>query len=172
MRAVMSATAFSPARRTMSCTSARRAQRSQRHRVSRRKTSSRVRSGNMVLLRSSWALSWPGNDEGEVDIPPPLSFRIWSLAVLGPSRSLIRRVGVMPADAPSFFSLRLLCGLLGRYDRYESSALFRQESDASISGGKEGMILAHADVHARMPFRAALTNNDVARHDLLIAELL
>ena len=84
------------------------------------------------------------------------------MAFRGPCRSLIRRVGVMPAGAPSFCSRRLFCGLLGRYDRYKGSALTRQESDSAIGGGKEGMILAHADIRARMPFRAALTNDDVA----------
>src|SRR3712207_610508 len=85
---------------------------------------------------------------------------------------LIRRVGAMPAGAPSFCSCRLLCGLLGRYDRYESSALTREESDAAVGGGKEGVVFAHADIRARVPFRAALTNEDVAGEHLLIAELL
>src|SRR4028119_206279 len=78
----------------------------------------------------------------------------------------------MPAGAPSFCSCRLLCGLLGRYNRYEGSALTRQESDAAIGGGKEGVVFAHAHVHARVHFRAALTNDDVAGEHLLIAELL
>jgi hypothetical protein len=95
-----------------------------------------------------------------------------SLALRGLVETLIRRVGVMPAGAPSFCSRRLLCSLLGRYDRYECSALTRQESDSAIGRGKEGMIFAHADIRAGMPFGAALTNNDVARHDRLVAELL
>src|SRR3712207_4478904 len=78
----------------------------------------------------------------------------------------------MPAGAPSFRSRRLLCGLLGRYNRYKGSALTRQESDSAIGRGKEGVVFAHADIGAGMPFRAALTNNDVASNHLLIAELL
>src|ERR671921_1136901 len=72
--------------------------------------------------------------------------------------ALIRRVGVMPAGAPSYRSRRLLCCLLGRYDRDESSTLPGQKSDASVGRGKEGMVFAHADIGARMPFGAALTN--------------
>src|SRR6478752_410586 len=78
----------------------------------------------------------------------------------------------MPAGAPSFRSRRLLCGLLGRYDRYKGSALTRQKSDSAIGRGKEGVVFAHADIRAGMPFGAALTNNDVAGDNLLVAELL
>ncbi len=63
-------------------------------------------------------------------------------------------------DGPS---AGLFCCHLGRHDRYECSALFREEADAAIGSGKEGMVLAHADIRAGMPFRAALTNNDVCR---------
>jgi hypothetical protein len=69
-------------------------------------------------------------------------------------------------------SAGLLCGHLGRDDRYESSTGFRKESDAAIGKGEKGMILAHADIRAGMPFRAALTDDDVAGHDSLIAEAL
>src|SRR5919112_1194842 len=171
MRAVISATAFSPARRTMAWTSARRGQRSHRRRVSRRKTSSRVRSGNIVLLRSVWASLARKMTKGRrTSHLPCLSGS--ELGRLGILELLIRRVGVMPAGAPSFCSCRLLCGLLGRYDRYEGSALTRQESDAAIGRGEERMVFAHADIHARVHFRAALTNDDVAGEHLLIAELL
>ena len=77
------------------------------------------------------------------------------------------------AGGSSFVSLSpLLCGLLGRYDRYKSSALTRKESDSAIGRGKEGVIFAHADIGAGMPLGAALARDDVARHDDLAAVLL
>jgi hypothetical protein len=50
--------------------------------------------------------------------------------------------------------------------------LTRQEADSAIGRGKEGVVFAHADIRAGMPFGAALTNNDVAGDNLLIAETL
>jgi hypothetical protein len=77
-----------------------------------------------------------------------------------------------PADRGNSLIRRLFCGLLGRDYRYESSAEFRNESDAAVSERKQGMILAHADVHARVPFRSALADDDVAGDDGLVAEAL
>ena len=71
MQAVISATAFSPTRRTRACTSPWRGRRSHSRRVSSRNTSSRVRSGNIALLRSSGLESELDTTKGRW-IPPPL----------------------------------------------------------------------------------------------------
>src|SRR3546814_14971733 len=49
---------------------------------------------------------------------------------------------------------------------------FQCEEDFAVGLGEEGVVLAEADVAARMELRAALAHQDVARHDRLAAELL
>src|SRR5690606_19159105 len=62
---------------------------------------------------------------------------------------------------------------LNRVYRYIGSAVgFTRKRDRTCLRGKQGMVAAHADVHAWVPGRAALTRNDVARNDDLAAELL
>src|SRR6185369_6497704 len=46
------------------------------------------------------------------------------------------------------------------------------ERDLAVGKRKEGMVLAQADVVARVPLRAALTHDDVAGASLLAAEQL
>ncbi|CDO37343.1 hypothetical protein SPHV1_320062 [Novosphingobium sp. KN65.2] len=46
------------------------------------------------------------------------------------------------------------------------------EAHATFGGGEQGVILAHADVHARIHAGAALTHDDVAADHFLTAELL
>ena len=49
---------------------------------------------------------------------------------------------------------------------------FGAEFHAAFDLGENGVIGAHADILARMPSRAALTRNDVARNHMLAAERL
>src|SRR5919112_676790 len=169
MRAVISATDFSPARRTMAWASASLGQRSHRRRVSSRNTSSRVRSGNIVLLRSTGRIG-PNTTKGRWHPTSPSGSQLGRFAAF--SGALIRRFGWVPAGAPSLSSRRLFGSLLGRDDRDEGSAGFGAESYAAVRRGEEGVVLPHADVHARMEFRAALAHDDVAGEHLLIAEFL
>jgi len=67
---------------------------------------------------------------------------------------------------------RLFCGLLSRDYVHESSAEFRNESDATISERKQRVIFAHADIRAGMPFGPTLADDDVAGDDGLVAETL
>src|SRR5690606_23272617 len=60
-----------------------------------------------------------------------------------------------------------------RVHRYVGSAVgFACKRHGAGLGRKEGMVLAHADVDARMPLGAALTDDDVAGDDGFAAELL
>src|SRR3954467_3684175 len=145
-----------------------RGRRSPNRRVSSRNTSSRVRSGNMLLapiLRPRGLETTKGRDR----VPP--------LACVGSkrdrfgSRALIRRFGC-ETRRRLLWKLRLFGRVLNGCDRYESAAGARAESDAAVDERKEGMVLAHADVHARMPFGAALTHDDVAGEHAFVAELL
>ncbi len=45
------------------------------------------------------------------------------------------------------------------------------ETDLTFGQGKDGEIAAQANVISRMPFGAALADNDIARNDLLTTEL-
>ena len=68
-----------------------------------------------------------------------------------------------------------LCVFLGhnRHDVHIFAAeLAVAKRDGAIGKSKEGVILAHADVAARVPLRAALTNDDVAGARLLAAKEL
>ena len=68
---------------------------------------------------------------------------------------------------------RLLRGFGDRIYRYVGAAIgFLAEGDGAGFERKKRVILAHADIDAGMPGRAALTNDDVARNDGFAAELL
>src|SRR3546814_14587843 len=73
---------------------------------------------------------------------------------------------------PALFSgarRRLLRGI----DRHVgAAAALGLEEDFALGLGEEGVVLAEADVAARMKLRAALAHQDIARHDRLAAELL
>ena len=65
-----------------------------------------------------------------------------------------------------------LRGLLGRgYDGNSSTLLRTLDGEYYFAGdlGKQGVILAHADVVTGMEFSAALTHDDAARDDLFAA---
>ena len=68
-----------------------------------------------------------------------------------------------------------LCVFLGR-NRHDvhvfATKLAISERNTAVGESKEGVILAHADVIARVPLRAALTNDDVAGARALAAEEL
>ena len=68
-----------------------------------------------------------------------------------------------------------LCVFLGR-NRHDvhvfATKLAISERDRAVGKSKEGVILAHADVAARVPLRAALTNDDVSGARGLAAEEL
>jgi hypothetical protein len=67
------------------------------------------------------------------------------------------------------FLRRLFCGLHRAY-RYENAVFsFRAKLNFAWDEGEQGMILAHADIGARMHFRAALAHNNVAGDNLLAA---
>src|SRR5690606_32160645 len=67
----------------------------------------------------------------------------------------------------------LLRSVPNRVDRYVGSAVgFARKRHGTGLGGKEGMVLAHPDIDARMPLGAALTDDDVARNHGFAAELL
>jgi hypothetical protein len=77
-----------------------------------------------------------------------------------------------PADLGKTLSAVLFCGLLGRDYVHESSPEFRGEPHAAIRRRKERVVFAHADIGTGMPFGAALTDDDVAGNDGLVAEAL
>src|SRR6187551_1543261 len=63
----------------------------------------------------------------------------------------------------------------GRHNVYRAelaTKLAFLEGNAAVDEREQGMILAHADIGARIEFRAALTHQDVARNDDFAAELL
>ncbi len=68
----------------------------------------------------------------------------------------------------------LLAGLfccLGscRYDIDVLTRAFLFEDDRTVGRGKQGVVGAHADIRAGMPTRAALTDDNVARENSLVA---
>ena len=64
-------------------------------------------------------------------------------------------------------------GLRHRKDGYEHAAFgFGVEFHATIGESEQGMILADADVLARMPLCAALARENIAGDDALAAEQL
>src|SRR5206468_2372794 len=68
---------------------------------------------------------------------------------------------------------RLLRCFYDRVDRHVGSAVgFVLERHRAFDERKEGMVLADADIDARVPLGAALTDQDVAGEHLLAAELL
>lgn len=70
------------------------------------------------------------------------------------------------------FAIRHPAGLSGDRLDTDRAALERAldfELDHTVYFGKQGMVLAHADVIAGMIFGAALANDDVAGDDLLTA---
>src|SRR4051812_30866262 len=70
---------------------------------------------------------------------------------------------------------RLLCGR-GRLRRVDADELALTplvlELDEAVNQGEQRVVLAAADVLARLPFRPALPREDVAAQDGLAAELL
>jgi hypothetical protein len=83
-----------------------------------------------------------------------------------------RRFDLMPADP---IEVHLLFGrcLRHRLYRYEDAALgFGTELNVTVDKREEGVILAKADILARVPLGAALARNNVAGNDLLTAEQL
>ena len=54
----------------------------------------------------------------------------------------------------------------------QSSAPTSAEVDAAVGKGKQGMVLAHADIGAGMNFGTALAHQDVAGKNALAAEPL
>jgi len=71
----------------------------------------------------------------------PLAVPVWALVTEGRQLS-----GVVNADKAAFL-------------------LALVKADFSFGQGKEGMILAHADIGRRIEFGAALADNDVAGND-------
>jgi hypothetical protein len=64
-------------------------------------------------------------------------------------------------------------GLRHRHYRNEDAALgFGTELNAAVSECEQGVVLAKADIRARMPFGPALARNNVAGDTLLPAEQL
>src|ERR687898_697275 len=59
-----------------------------------------------------------------------------------------------------------------RYRHEGAAAAARAEAHLALGQCEQGVVAAHADVAARMPLGAALADDDVARHDVLAAELL
>src|SRR5579871_4616421 len=77
-----------------------------------------------------------------------------------------------PADS-NCSTVLLGCGLGHRYNRHEHAALgFGTELDATFDFREQRVVRAHADIEPRMPLRAALTRDDIARDDVLAAERL
>src|SRR6188472_2956610 len=76
------------------------------------------------------------------------------------------RRGSLSRPTPSFSCF------LGSYDHENSVVGFVLEFNVARREGKEGMVFTHADIDARMHFRAALAHDDVARNDVLATELL
>ena len=74
-----------------------------------------------------------------------------------------------PFSDRSLFALRLLAHL--NVDVLAARAC-RRETRRGRHKSKQGMVLAQADVVARVPLRAALADDDVAGDDVLAAELL
>ncbi len=66
-----------------------------------------------------------------------------------------------------------LFGCFCQFYRYIHSVIgFVLKVDAAGFQREDRVILANPDIRARMHFRAALTNDDIARDDLLATELL
>ncbi|CAH1658273.1 hypothetical protein CHELA20_53409 [Hyphomicrobiales bacterium] len=74
--------------------------------------------------------------------------------------------------APRLKLRRLLCRLLGGYNRYKCSSGTFREVDAACAKREERMVFAHADVGARVHLGAALADKDVAGNDAFATELL
>ena len=59
-----------------------------------------------------------------------------------------------------------------RHDRYVLTVVaLLAELDFTFNLGKKRVVFAHADVRARIPFGAALTDDDVTRNDVFATEL-
>tara|TARA_R110002072_G_scaffold147105_2_gene294314 strand:+ start:74 stop:337 length:264 start_codon:yes stop_codon:yes gene_type:complete len=68
----------------------------------------------------------------------------------------------------SFNRVRRASGLL-LYGYIDLSATFLGKFNITLGNGEDGVILAYANIVARVPFGAALAQNDVARDDFLAA---
>jgi hypothetical protein len=94
------------------------------------------------------------------------------VATLSLERFLLEPWAALPGTAlqrPSLFC----CLHLNRIYTDELAAeLAVAERDAAVGKRKEGVILAHADIGARIIFGAALAHDDVAADDGLATELL
>ncbi|SOR27522.1 protein of unknown function [Methylorubrum extorquens] len=90
--------------------------------------------------------------------------------------AIVRRFGVgHRRDARFVVSDKrppLLRGLGQRHYGYEIAAAPGLELHLARDEGEQGVVLAHADIRAGMPLRAALAHDDVARNHGLGAELL
>ena len=60
----------------------------------------------------------------------------------------------------------------GRYGNEGSAVGLAFEHDMAFHGGEDGMVTAHADPCARVPFRAPLPRDDVAGNNYFAAEFL
>src|ERR1700760_4152402 len=94
--------------------------------------------------------------KGEAGFPPPLGAFYRSAGSTGPAES------------------HMIHRLLGRFRhrdyRDESTAVgFRTKLDTPFNLRKESIVVAHADIKAGVPGRAALTRNDVAGNHMLAA---
>src|ERR1700704_3969144 len=83
-----------------------------------------------------------------------------------------RRIDLMPADPIEVHRLFGRC-LRHRLYRYEDAALgFGTELNLTVDKREQGVVLAKADILARMPLGAALAGNNVAGDGVLTAEQL
>src|SRR5215510_7643070 len=128
-------------------------------------TSSRRTSGSRsssviagLLLRMSFDA--PKSERGAGVPSPLLETRLGS-------------AGSTDAGGPDLVHRLLGRCLRHRLYRYEDAALgFGTELHMTVDEREQGVVLAKADILARMPLGAALARNDVAGHDLLPAEQL
>ena len=66
----------------------------------------------------------------------------------------------------------LLCSFGRDHIHVGSAVAFTLELDSATNESKEGMVLAHANIVARVPLGTPLAADDITRHDDFVAELL
>ena len=83
-------------------------------------------------------------------------------------------LGGPPSQAPGVFATGSLLGSLGgwQYVHEHAAAGLLLEGDLALDKGEQRVVLAHADILARMNLGAALAHDDVAGENRFAAKLL
>jgi hypothetical protein len=88
----------------------------------------------------------------------------WSRSILGTQEK------GRPGRVALWENFRGVCRLVGLGKGHVDAASFAVEEDVAFDEGKEGVVFAHANVCAGVPFRSALADDDVARDDFFATE--